>query len=186
MLPSNAEACFLIGLLWTRAIPCLWHLQGSLEPFWFLVYVSIKVHSAAVEHRSWADPRGTQRWQSNHAVSPGAGAAGLPSVSGEKCRLQVLSLFFPWHLKTRVGTKWGIVNYKKKAIFSAILLLVHSLQSAVYLKVLINILDLFALSMCGRERIRPETVKLSHVCQGLHSRAPRWGGINPRNQWSKP
>lgn len=35
------------------------------------------------------------------------------------------------HLKTKVGKQWEMVSYKKKTMFSAILLLVHILQSIV-------------------------------------------------------
>lgn len=65
---------------------------GNFEHFWFLVYVSIKVHSAAVEYRSWADPSCTQGWKSDHTVSPGAGATGLPPVTGKSYRPQVWGL----------------------------------------------------------------------------------------------
>lgn len=42
----------------------------------------VQVHPAAAEHRCGAHPRGAQGRPGRHAVAPGAGAAGLPPVTG--------------------------------------------------------------------------------------------------------
>lgn len=56
-------------------------VESLLRALMSLLHV-VQIHPAAAQHRGEADPGGAQRRARHHALTPGAGAAGLPPLTG--------------------------------------------------------------------------------------------------------